>query len=146
MKRVRWGRRATRRQFMKNAAAAVGGIVAAPTIVPGTVLGAEGVIGLGGRGQYVMGAFMEQPDAQVLAVCDVIADRREGGRKQVNAKYGNEDCATYIDFLELLDRRDIDAVLIATGDNWHSGASLMAARALSILPAAASMRAATASV
>jgi predicted dehydrogenase len=125
---------------MKGTAAAVGGIVAVPTIIPGTALGADGraaaseriavgVIGLGGRGRYVMGAFMEQPDAQVVAVCDVIGDRSKAGRKLVNDKYGNEDCATYIDFLELLDRDDIDAVLIATGDNWHSGASIMAARA-----------------
>ena len=130
----------SRRQFMKYAAAAAGGIVAAPSIVTSTALGAAkraaaseritvGVIGLGGRGQGVMEAFMAQPDTQVVAVCDVKRDRREAGRGRVNWKYGNEDCATYIDFLELLDRPDIDAVLISTGDNWHSGVSILAARA-----------------
>ncbi|WP_309707858.1 Gfo/Idh/MocA family oxidoreductase, partial [Armatimonas sp.] len=43
--------------------------------------------------------------------------------------YGNQDCKQYIDMMELLARPDIDAVLIATGDNWHSGVSVLAARA-----------------
>jgi predicted dehydrogenase len=88
-----------------------------------------GVIGLGGRGLDVMRAFMAQPDVQVVAVCDVIGARRLAGQEQVNRAYGNQDCAAYIDFLELLARPDIDAVLIATGDNWHSGLSILAARA-----------------
>jgi hypothetical protein len=76
-----------------------------------------------------MGAFMAQSDAQVVAVCDVFGDRRQRGVDMVNQRYGNENCASYIDFLELLERDDIDAVLIATGDNWHSGVALEAARA-----------------
>jgi len=72
---------------------------------------------------------MNQPDTQVVAVCDVMSKRRKSGQGKVNAHYGNQDCADYIDFLELLARKDIDAVLIATGDNWHSGVSIMAARA-----------------
>ncbi len=140
MKRLKRNQQWTRRQFIKGATAAAGGIVAAPSVITSTALGAQGrapaserivvgVIGLGGRGKYVMGAFMEQPDTQVVAVCDVSDQRRQSGRAQVNHKYGNQDCDAYIDFLELLDRPDIDAVLIATGDNWHSGASIMAARA-----------------
>ncbi len=130
----------TRRQFVKNAATVAGGIAAAPTVISSTALGAQnrppasdrivmGTIGLGGRGQYVMKALMTQPDVQMVAVCDVDAQRRLAGRDQVNQKYGNQDCAAYIDFLEMLDRSDIDAVLIATGDNWHACASILAARA-----------------
>ena len=130
----------TRRRFIKNAAAATGGILAAPTIITSAALGAEerapaserivmGTIGLGPRGQYVMQAFMAQPDVQMVAVCDVDGQRRQAGQNQVNKEYGNKDCKAYIDFLEILDRQDIDAVLIATGDNWHSGASILAARA-----------------
>ena len=129
-----------RRQFIKGVTAAVGGIAAAPAVITSTALAAQGrapaserivmgVIGLGGRGRGVMNAFMEQPDAQVVAVCDVDRGRRRGGQHQVNRKYGNEDCDAYVDFLELLDRPDLDAVLIATGDNWHSGVSIMAGRA-----------------
>lgn len=129
-----------RRQFMKAAAAAVGTMAAAPNIVSGAVLGADGgtaaserlgvgVIGTGGRGRDVMGAFLAQPDVQVRAVCDCYRDRREMAKALVNQKYGNEDCAVYMDMMELLARPDIDAVLIATGDNWHSEASILAARA-----------------
>ena len=140
MKRLGRNQHLNRRQFIKGVSAAVGGIAAAPAVITSTALGAEGrapaserivmgVIGVGGRGRTVMNAFMEQPDAQVVAVCDVDGGRRKAGQHQVNQKYGNQDCDAYIDFLELLGRPDIDAVLIATGDNWHSGASIMAARA-----------------
>src|SRR5439155_19838307 len=44
-------------------------------------------------------------------------------------KYGNQNCDTYRDFRELLDRGDIDAVLIATGPNWHATAAINAAKA-----------------
>jgi hypothetical protein len=47
----------------------------------------------------------------------------------VDQHYGNKDCAVARDFREVLGRKDIDAVLIATGDRWHAPASMMAARA-----------------
>jgi len=125
----------TRRQFIGRTAAAAAGAVIAPNIITSTALAAPserinvGVVGLGGRGQTVIRAFLSQNDVQVLAVCDVKRDRREGGQNIVNEHYGNKDCDAYIDFLELLARPDIDALLIATGDNWHSCASLMTARA-----------------
>ena len=46
----------------------------------------------------------------------------------VNQRYGNKDCAAYADFRELLARKDIDAVLIATGERWHPLLSMAAAR------------------
>lgn len=129
-----------RRQFIRRAAIAAGAIGAAPNVITSAALGAEGraaaserltvgVIGTGGRGQHVMRAFMAQPDAQVVAVCDVFGERRAAAQAAVNQEYGNEDCVAYVDMLELLDRKDIDAVLIATGDNWHSGVAILAARA-----------------
>ena len=55
--------------------------------------------------------------------------RREAAKRTVDAKYGNQDCATYRDLRELLARSDIDAVLIATGPSWHGLASIVAANA-----------------
>lgn len=127
----------SRRRFLHTSLATISGAVLAPSILVrpahANVAASErlgiGVIGLGGRGRRVMQAFLEQPDTQVRAVCDCFADRRQTGVDQVNSYYGNQDCDAHIDFLEILERPDIDAVLIATGDNWHAGVSLLAARA-----------------
>jgi predicted dehydrogenase len=68
-------------------------------------------------------------DCQCVAICDVQASRRTAGKQLVDKHYGNQDCKLYRDFRELLARRDIDAVLIATGDRWHAPLSILAARA-----------------
>jgi hypothetical protein len=63
------------------------------------------------------------------AICDVKAERREAVKKRADEKYGNNDCVMYRDLRELLSRKDIDAVLIATGPNWHCTAALLSANA-----------------
>jgi hypothetical protein len=128
-----------RRRFLKTAVQA-GALLVAPKMIPATVLGKDGNvppserivlggIGIGNRGTYVLGCFLQEPDVQFVAVCDVRANRREAVKKMVDAKYGNQDCAMYIDMRELLARSDLDAVLIATGPNWHATASILAAKA-----------------
>jgi len=72
--------------------------------------------------------MMKEPVVQFVAVADVRKDRREAVKELAEAKYG-PGVAMYRDFREMLPRRDIDAVLIATGDRWHSVASIMAAKA-----------------
>jgi predicted dehydrogenase len=129
-----------RRRFFKAAAAAAGAVIAAPTIVSAAALGKDGAvaasdritlgaIGIGSRGSYDLGCILWEPDVRVVAVADVRGERRKGAKNQVDGKYGNKDCETYIDFRELLARGDIDTVLIATGPNWHATASIMAAKA-----------------
>ena len=131
--------RVHRRRFLKNALKA-GALLAAPRVIPATVLGAEGAaapsdrivvggIGIGNRGTYVLGCFLGEPDVQFRAVCDIKAARRTAVKNMADQRYGNKDCATYRDFRDLLARDDIDAVLIATGPNWHGAASAYAARA-----------------
>jgi predicted dehydrogenase len=128
-----------RRGFLKTALRA-GGTLAAFRLIPGSALGKDGAvapserivlagIGIGNRGTYDLGCFLPQPDVQFVAVCDVKAARRAAVKAIADQKYGNRDCATYRDFRELLARDDIDAVLIATGPNWHATASVYAARA-----------------
>jgi len=129
-----------RRGFLKTALTA--GVVAAtaPMVVRGAVLGRDGGvspseqiilggIGIGNRGRYVLSCFLPNPDVQFVAVCDVQAKRRESVKKMVDDHYGNRDCAMIQDFREVLARTDIDAVLIATGPNWHATAATMAAKA-----------------
>jgi predicted dehydrogenase len=130
--------RLTRRDLLRRSAAAPA--LAVPWFVPSAALGRDGkvapseritlgVIGLGPRCNYDLQAILKQPDVQCVAICDVQASRREAGKRLVDKKYENSDCAAYRDFRELLARREIDAVLIATGDRWHAPASILAARA-----------------
>jgi hypothetical protein len=130
----------SRRQFIKRTLA-TSSVFAVPCIIPASALGRDGAvapsekitfgaIGIGGRGSYDLGCMLEEKEnAHCVAVCDVRADNRERAKNRVNQQYGNKDCVTYIDFRELLARPDIDAVLIATGPNWHALASIMAAKA-----------------
>src|SRR5207249_12070596 len=95
-----------------------------------------GFIGVGTQGRGHVGSLAGMPDVQVLAVCDVVAERREAAKQSVERRYaeqrGKDDykgCVAYRDFRELLDRKDIDAVLIATPDHWHALPCVLAARA-----------------
>src|SRR5688572_32070769 len=127
----------TRRGFLKRTAGA--GLAAAGfSIVPSSVFGRDGSvppseritvggIGIGNRGTYDLGCFLEQKDVQFVAICDIKESRRTAGKTIVDKRFGNQDCKTYRDFRELLDRDDIDAVLIATGPNWHSTMAMNAA-------------------
>jgi predicted dehydrogenase len=119
---------------------AAGTAIVAPMFVPGTALGLNGRappserivlggIGIGNRGTYDLGCFLGQKDVQFVAVCDIKQTRRTAVKKMVDEKYGDQNCGMYRDFRELLDRPDIDAVLIATGPNWHATAATYAAKA-----------------
>ena len=125
-----------RRGFLAQSIAAT----AAATIISSRSLGRDGatapsekivfgIIGIGPRCTYDVKAMLPFADVQCVAIADVQASRRDAGKKLIDEHYGNSDCKLYRDFRELLDRKDIDAVLIATGDRWHGPASIMAAKA-----------------
>ncbi len=131
--------KATRRQFLQTSLTATAAL-AAPTFISARALGAEdaaapseritlGVIGIGPRCRYDIQPMLAMPDVQCVMIADVQASRRDEGKALVDQHYGNNDCRTVRDFRELLDREQIDAVLIATGDRWHAPASMMAAEA-----------------
>jgi len=114
--------------------------VAAPWLVPSKVLGRDGavapsnritlgVIGLGSRNTSNLSHFLTQSDVQCVTVCDCFADRRQKGKEMVDQHYGNGDCVATRFHEELLARRDLDALLIGTGDRWHAVLSILAARA-----------------
>jgi hypothetical protein len=131
----------TRRQFLGRAAAAAGGVVAAPLVVPASALGLGGEpapsdkiimagIGIGGRGSGDLGWMMGQKDIRFVAVCDIRKSQREQVKQMIDGHNGDKDCKTYRDLREFLAvRPDIDGVLIATGDRWHALASTLAMRA-----------------
>jgi len=136
-------RRTSRRRFLAGAAAAL----AAPYVVPASVFGAGdrappsrrvgiGSIGVGGRGGGHVNTMLHRGDAQVLAVCDPFQSKREGARKRAESRYADlagkgeyKGCLATSDFRELLARPDIDAVIIASPENWHPLHAAMAAAA-----------------
>jgi predicted dehydrogenase len=130
----------TRRQFLKHTAGLAASAAALPLIAPGSALGRSGktapsnrvvvgCIGVGPQGRGDMSSFLNQKDAQVVAVCDVKKDQLEQARAAVNQRYQNNDCTTTGDFRGLVARKDIDAFLIATPDHWHVLVALAAVRA-----------------
>jgi predicted dehydrogenase len=92
------------------------------------VLGANdkiqlGVIGCGERGRHDMSQFMMVPTVNVAAVCDIYGQQIDLARqKAANAK-------NFTDHRKLLEMKEIDAVLIATPDHWHSRTTIDALRA-----------------
>jgi predicted dehydrogenase len=130
----------SRRQFIKVAAASV----AAPFILPSRVWSAEtapserlrlGFIGNGKMNSGHLNNFLGRKEVQVLAVCDVDTNRRENAKKTVTERYSKDQdttfkgCEAYGDFRQLLARKDIDAVVIATPDHWHTIISIAAIEA-----------------
>ncbi len=114
--------------------------LALPTIIPATTFGQVtsaspneqiqlGVIGFGRRCKYVLTEILKLKDVRCRVVADVQATRRDEAKKFVDTAYSNSDCEVVRDFREVLARKDIDAVYIATGDRWHATASMMAAEA-----------------
>ncbi len=123
--------RTTRRQFLATSAA----IAASPMILSSPARGFAaaserirlGFIGIGIQSRGHLNRFVKTPDVQVVAVCDVVTERRENAKQIVETEYAKQKelssysgCATYIDYRELLARDDIDAVVVGTPDHWHA--------------------------
>ena len=95
-----------------------------------------GCIGMGGMGTGNMQNFLKRDDVQVVAVCDVDELHRRKAKQIVEDHYAEKNqtgryqsCDHYNDFREIIDRKDIDIVSLATPDHWHAIIAVMAANA-----------------
>ena len=132
----------TRRHFLGGLAASS---IAMPAIVPSSVLGRDdkaapseritvGFIGCGKMANdYHLHELLGFGDVQALAVCEVDRTRREHAKRRVEKAYegktASKGCAAYADFRELVGRKDIDAVCIATPEHWHAIPAIEAMKA-----------------
>jgi predicted dehydrogenase len=108
-----------RRNFMKHAALGAAGVGIAASGLPRGVLGANdkivvGVIGTGRMGRINMEDFARQPDVEIAAICDVYQPNLDEA-----ARHTAGTAKACRDFREILDRKDIDAVIVSTPDHWH---------------------------
>jgi len=132
-----------RRDFLKSVTLA-GAAIGFPTIVPSSVFGQNapsnrinlGLIGMGLQMRGHAGMMLQKKEVQVMAVCDVYRDRREKWKAAANSAYAAntasgsyKGCDAYNEFERVLERSDIDAVIVATPDHWHVPISLAAVRA-----------------
>jgi len=132
-----------RRHFLKTSALCV----AAPFVLPGSALGLDGAVapservtmGLIGCGSHGSGWNLDlmfaNPVQQVIAVCDVDKNYVAAAQQKVSDFYSNKigqdykGCAAYADFRDLVNRKEVDAVCIATPDHWHTLMSVFAMKA-----------------
>src|SRR5918999_3343295 len=110
------GAESTRRGFLKAAAASPVGASALAQSPSARVLGANdtvriGLIGCGGMGGFDLLAFQKTPGVKAVALCDV-----DQTRLQKTAEKAGGEVETYSDFRRLIDRKDIDAGVIAPPD------------------------------
>lgn len=119
----------SRRKFLKDSVIAGAGAAALGGLAPARVLGANdrirvGVLGSGQRAQYDLALLQKDPAVEIAAVCDVYTPHREKALALAGPQA--QGCA---DYHEVLDRKDIDAVLIGAPDHWHKPMLVDAVRA-----------------
>lgn len=123
------GRATDRRNFLTTSSIVAGSLVAASTAQFARAAGSPNdrinlaMIGLGGMGSGHLRWYLERPDVQVVALCDVDASHLNAASALAPG------AATTGDFRDIVGRDDIDAVVIATPDHWHALTAVAAAKA-----------------
>src|SRR5262249_34223488 len=109
-------RKLTRRSFTTTAAlAGLGTALGASRVRAANERVRLGFIGLGNRGDQVLDAFLQHKDAEVVALCDIYQPYLDFAAKKVGTSPEQ-----FRDYRKLLERRDLDAVVICTPDHWHA--------------------------
>ncbi len=132
----------SRRKFIEKSALAIGAI----TIVPRHVLGrgfippsdifSVGIIGTGAMGKGLANRFEGLEESRVIAVCDIDKKKLESFKESYQKAFAEiypdtqvRDLPVYSDYAQLLDRTDIDGVVVSTPDHWHAAPAIDAMKA-----------------
>lgn len=120
-----------RREFLKKGAIGAIGIGLLPSILKAAPSDRLRVahIGVGGMGNNHLKWFAALPDVEIAALCDVDQDHLNGTLKTLKELQPGSQATGYEDFRHILDRKDIDAVTIATPDHWHAQIAALAFQA-----------------
>jgi predicted dehydrogenase len=126
----------TRRRFLSTAAAAAAAPYVLSSLAPGAPAPSKrvalGFIGIGKQGEYHLRSLVRNRDFQVVGIAEVYKQFRDLGTQIVDEEYkpaAGSGCRGHVDYREMLARRDVDAVLIATPDHWHAAPTIHACRA-----------------
>jgi predicted dehydrogenase len=115
----------TRRTFLKNSAITAAGLSIAPSLsatlkgVPASDRVNVGVIGCNGQGFSDLSAFLENPQVECIALCDIdegVLNRRASDVERIR---GKKPVTLYKDWRKLIDNKDINLVIVGTPDHWH---------------------------
>ena len=121
----------SRRDFLKKAVVSGVGLAMAPHVIPASALGRGGrpapsdrivmaVIGAGSQGMGDSRWFMQHPDVQFVALCDVDETHRLKAKSEFDAHHQTSATRTYLDYRELLEKEEIDGAILALPDHWHA--------------------------
>jgi predicted dehydrogenase len=132
-----------RRRF----AGLAGGAAVSASLGYGRVLGANdrvrlGFLGVGNRGCQLLKGFLAQPDAEIVTLCDVYQPYLQADSTRIDSRFRNlagrlprmpeipntGSVERVKDFRRVLERKDIDAIVIATPDHWHALQTVAACR------------------
>ncbi len=123
--------KSSRRSFIRKSVSAVAGTMVLPHIIPSSALGMNGFlapsdrivvgsIGVGSQGTSNMRDFLKFKEVQYVAMCDLDSSHLTKASEMVNKFYKNNDCRTYKDYRDFLEKEKLDAVVISVPDHWHS--------------------------